>query len=146
MSALAVTFAPKAWLLVSPALFLIACFLPALEWENEDTARSRETMIGGMALLNSFFSILTGMPAGWANPAGLLALGLGLLGYGRASLVAGLLALLLSLTIVLAIGRKMPQQYSNDHKIIRLLPGCYFWIASFAAVPLLCWCQIRARG
>ena len=94
VSNLAIAFAHTGWLMLSPALFLMACFLPALEWENEDTARSRETMIGGMALLNSFFSIMAGMPAGWANPIGLVALGLGLLGYARASLVAGLLALL----------------------------------------------------
>jgi hypothetical protein len=125
----------KPAILISIALFLAACALPALEfkrsWGPPEVWRGWEVLAFGWN--GVFFYIL-----GWlANPLWIASLVYALPGKPKAA-VAGWLALLFAATILIDMRRTLPGDEGGvtTQTISRLLPGFYFWIASLLTLPV----------
>jgi hypothetical protein len=125
----------KTGLLASMALFVIACCLPALEWRS--TNDPRDVMLGLRALAVGWSGIFAGVFAWYANPFWMLGLLFGFLRKPVPAALIGLIAIGVSCTTFLAIGQELPGDEGNVTKttIVRLLPGCYLWMASLVALP-----------
>lgn len=126
----------KILLIASIVLFVIACCLPALEFKNSNGPN--DVMLGLRALAVGWSGIFAGVMAWYANP--LWSLGL-ILGYLRKPLLvalAGIAALAVAATTFGIIGRELPGDEGNVTKttVIRILPGCYVWMASMALLVL----------
>jgi hypothetical protein len=126
----------KAGLLVSVVLFVIACFLPALEFKNSNSANS--IMWGANALAVGWSGIFAGVMPWYANPFWFLGLLLGLFRKPAVVGICGIIGVLIACTIFTVIGRELPGDEGNVTRttIVRLLPGCYLWMASLATLPV----------
>ena len=122
-------------LLISPVLFAIACCLPALEFKNSSTGN--DVMLGLRALAVGWSGIFAAVFGWYANPFWALGLLLAALRQSKAAGVAGLVALAVAATTFADIGRELPGDEGGvtHTAIIRLLPGCYVWMAALAALP-----------
>ncbi len=127
----------KRVLSVSVILFAVACCLPALEFKN---SRSPHDVMWGMnALVVGWSGILAGVMAWYANPFWVLGLILGLLRKPIPAAVAGVVAILISLSTFSVIGQELPGDEGNVTRttLLRLLPGCYVWMASLVILPFV---------
>jgi hypothetical protein len=126
----------KIALIASVALFVIACRLPALDLRN--TGRGPSVMSGLEALGIGWSGIFGGVFAWYANPFWLAGLIAALLRKPIHAEVLGGIAILLGATTFLLIGRELLGDEGGVTKttIVRILPGCYVWLASLAT-PLI---------
>ena len=126
----------KIGLIVSAVLFGAACSMPALEFRNSQSPNT--VMWGASALAVGWSGIFAGVVAWYANPFWLLGLILGFLRKPTPAAVAGAIALAIAGTTFSILGRQLPGDEGGVTKttVIRLLPGCYVWMASLLAVPL----------
>ena len=117
-------------------LFVIACCIPALEFRS--TNNPHDVMWGANALVVGWSGIFAGVFAWYANPVWLLGLLLGVLRKPILVVVVGVIAVFIASTTFLVIGRELPGDESNVTRttVVRLLPGCYLWMASMATLPL----------
>ena len=131
----------KSGLLVCPGLYAIACCLPALE-RRQDHA-GPDIMLGLRALAVGWSGIFAGVTAWYANPVWLVGLGLAAFRRTNLAFAAGVVALLIGLTVFRDLGRELPADEGNVTKtaIVRVLPGAYVWFASLAALPVAAWLQ-----
>jgi hypothetical protein len=117
-------------------LYAVACCLPALEFKN--IYKPNDIMLGFRALAVGWSGIFAGVLAWYANPFWLLGLILALLRKPILATAAGVVAVAIALTTFSIIGRELPGDEGGVTKttVIRLLPGCYVWMASLVALPL----------
>lgn len=140
------------WLRISLVLYLVACCSPALQFTTTTreslTPVAHETMWGFQILLRGYYGILGGIIAWYANPLWAAALLLVRFKRVKAALAVGLASLLIALTTFLAMGKDLAVWASDpDHlHLSALLPGCFLWMASLAAVPLACWLKITEQN
>ena len=126
----------KRALLISPVLFAIACCLPALEWRNSNST-APDVMLGLRALAVGWSGIFAGVVAWYANPFGLLSLLLAAFRKPLLAAVVGAIAVAIACTTFATVGRELPGDEGNVTRttVVRLLPGCYVWLASLAILP-----------
>jgi len=122
--------------LASLLLFVIACCIPALEFKN--SSRPNDLMWGANALAVGWSGIFAGVMAWYANPFWVVGLFLGFIRKPLPAAIAGVLSLLIAFTVFKDIGRELPGDEGGVTRttIIRLLPGCYLWMASQAMLVL----------
>lgn len=120
----------KILILLSLVTYVAACCLPALQWQNDN--KSLEIMLGLRALAVGWSGIFAGVVAWYANPLWLLALGLAFFRKPWPALIAGILALVIALTVFSVVGKELPNDEGGVTKtrIIAVLPGAYVWFAS----------------
>lgn len=130
------------WLqFLSPALFLIACALPCLEFLE---AKGKiDIMLGLRALAVGWSGIFAGITAWYANPVWLLGVAMGFWGNHMVGIFAGAFAVAIGLTTPKVIGRELPADEGNVNKMVltRVHRGYYVWLSSFvvlAITSLLC--------
>lgn len=118
-------------------LFAIACCLPALEFSR--SAGGTDTQWGANILAVGWSGIFAGVTAWYANPVWLLALVLAWFRKPTLAAVAGLVPIGIAATTFSLFGQVLPADEGNvNHMtLIRLLPGCYVWMASLAVLPLV---------
>lgn len=134
----------KSGLWISLGLYAVACCLPALEWRKDHSAN--DVMLGLRALAVGWSGIFAGVLAWYANPLWLLGLLLATLRKPTAATIAGIVAIGIACTVFQDLGRELPGDEGGVTKtaMIRVLPGCYVWLASLVLLPLAAWFQ-RAR-
>ncbi len=123
-------------LLVPVLLFVLACCYPALEWTKD--FRPNDIMFGMRAFAVGWSGILAGVFAWYANPLWLLAAILIFIRRPLWALAPSILAIVIGFTMYSDLGRELPGDEGGTTKttIIKLLPGCYIWLASLIAMPL----------
>jgi hypothetical protein len=126
----------KMILIASVALFVVACCLPALEFRNSNG--QNDVMFGLRALVVGWSGIFAAVVAWYANPFWLLGVILGFARKPALAALAGVVALGLAASTFAVIGRELPGDEGNVTRttIVRLLPGCYLWMVSFALLPV----------
>ena len=122
--------------LVSLALFAIACCLPALEFKH--SVGPNDWMWGIGTLLMGCLGILVGIGAWYANPFWLIGMVFGLFQKRLPAAIAGIVAIVLATNTFSIVGRVLPADEGdvNHMTVVRLLPGCYVWMASLVVLPL----------
>ncbi len=139
------------WLRISLLMYLLACCTPALEITTtamgSHTPIAHVPMWGFQILTNGYLGIFWGIVGWYANPLWLVALVLAYFKWVKTAFVIGSASLVIALSTFLALGKEMSgleaQQYVEH--VSFFLPGCFFWMASVAAIPLDCWLRIRVR-
>jgi len=93
-------------------------------------------MLGLRALAVGWSGIFAGVLSWYANPVGLAAVILICLRKRIPALLLGLAATALACTAFSVVGRELPGDEGNVTKtaVVKLLPGCYVWMASFIAL------------
>ena len=126
----------KLILIASLVTFVVACCLPALEFKNSNGPN--DVMLGLRALVVGWSGLFAGVMAWYANPVWAAGIVLGLLRKPVWMAVAGILAIGVGSTTFAILNRELPGDEGNVTKttVIRILPGCYVWLASFALLPL----------
>ena len=126
----------KIVLIASVVTFVVACCLPALEFKNSNGPN--DVMLGLRALAVGWSGLFAGVMGWYANPVWFVGLILGLLRKPILVALAGLIAIGIAATTFSIVGRELPGDESNVTKttVIKILPGCYVWIASFALLTL----------
>jgi len=121
---------------ISLGLFVIACCLPALEFKH--SAGPNTIMWGLNALAVGWSGIFAGVFAWYANPFWLLGVILGVARKPVAASICGVIAFAIGLSTFALLGRELPGDEGNFTRItvVRFLPGCYVWMASFASLAL----------
>jgi hypothetical protein len=128
-------------LLISPALFIAACCLPALEFTKSEGGLN--VMLGANILAVGWSGIFAGIPGWYANLFWVLGLVLGFLrkpiGQPWWAAGAGVLGLLIACSAFKMLGQTIPGDEGDvTHlTLVRFLPGFYVWIASLATLPVL---------
>ena len=127
----------KMVLLASLALFIVACCIPALQFHKSQGGD--DIMIGAGVLGVGWSGIFAGVFAWYANPVWLLGLIMDFVGKPRFAAVAGLIALAIGCTTFTLIGKMLPADEGgvNQMTLVKTLTGCYVWLASLAALPLV---------
>jgi hypothetical protein len=122
--------------LVSLVLFTLGCCLPALEFKHSNGPNS--AMWGVEVLLMGCLGILVGIGAWYANPFWLIGMVLGLFRKGMLAAIAGIIAIAIAANTFTIIGRVLPADEGDvtHMTVVRLLPGCYVWMASLVVLPL----------
>jgi len=122
--------------LVSLVLFVIACCLPALEFKHSNGPN--DWMSGAGVLLMGCLGIFVGIGAWYANFFWFVGMVLGLFRKGILTAIAGIIAVAIALNTFSIIGRVLPADEGNvaHMTVVRLLPGCYVWMASLVVLPL----------
>jgi len=130
-------------LLVSFLLFTVACCLPALEFRNSH--KPNDIMFGLRALVVGWSGIFAEVFAWYANPCWFMSLVLGFFRRPVAAGMMGVIAIVLATTTFSVVGRELPGDEGNVTRttVIRLLPGCYLWMASMAVLPLAAFLRSR---
>lgn len=123
-------------LLTSVALFLLACGMPALEFKKSTGAT--DVMFGLRALVVGWSGVFAAVMAWYANPFWLLGVILACFRKSMFAALAGIVAIAIATTVFSIIGRELPGDEGNVTKttVVKLLPGCYLWIASLVLIPL----------
>lgn len=124
-------------LVVSLLLFVAACCLPALEFKN--SSGPNNAMWGANALAVGWSGIFAGVMAWYANPFWMLGLLAGAFRKPVAAVLLGMVAIAFATTVFGDMGRELPGDEGNVTRttIIKLLPGCYLWMASLVTLPLV---------
>ncbi|HLK65148.1 MAG TPA: hypothetical protein VKU19_17015 [Bryobacteraceae bacterium] len=126
----------KIGLLVSIALFVLACALPALEfWHSQGP---HTTMWGAQVLAVGWSGFFAGVLGWFANPFWLAGLIFGFFRKPIPTAAMGVVAIAIACTTFGVVGRELPGDEGDVTKqaIVRLLPGYYAWLASMAALPV----------
>ncbi len=123
--------------LIPAALYVVACCLPAIEWKN--SAKPNDVSIGLRALALGWAGLFAGVLAWYANPLWLAGVVLTALRKPMWGIVPGLIAITIACTVFRDIGRELPADEGDVAKMtmIRLLPGCYVWLASLVSLPIV---------
>jgi hypothetical protein len=123
-------------LLASIALFLLACGMPALEFKKSNGAT--DVMLGLRALVVGWSGIFAAVTAWYANPFWLLGVTLAHFRKPVFAALAGILAIAIASAVFSIVGRELPGDEGNVTKttVVKLLPGCYLWLASLVLLPL----------
>jgi hypothetical protein len=125
------------WLqFLSPALFLVACALPCLEFlEGKGKI---DIMLGLRALAVGWSGIFAGITAWYANPVWLLGAVMVFWGRPIVGVFAGAFAVVIGLSTRKVIGRELPADEGNVNKmtLVRVHRGYYVWLASFATLTV----------
>jgi len=126
----------KRGLYCSLILFVIACCLPALEWNK--AGQPNDAMYGLQVLVVGWSGIFAGVIAWYANPLWAFGLFFGALRKPVLTAVVGALAIAIGATTIAWIAKELPADEGGVTKmaIVRLLPGCYVWFASLAVLPI----------
>jgi len=124
--------------LVSVLLFVAACCLPALEFRSVETG-APDVMFGARALVVGWSGIFAAVMGWYANPFWLVGVIFAAFKKPMFSAMAGIIALAISCSVFFDLGRELPADEGNvtHTRIARVLPVCYVWMASMAALPLL---------
>jgi hypothetical protein len=127
----------KIVLVSSVVLFVAACCIPALQFNKSQGGD--DMMLGANVLGVGWSGIFAGVYAWYANPVWLLGLIMGLVGKPRVAAICGLAALAIGFTTFAVIGKMLPADEggSNQMTLVKTLAGCYVWLASLAALPLV---------
>jgi hypothetical protein len=127
----------KIVLIVSAVLFTIACCLPALEFTK--TQNARDVLSGINVLAVGWSGIFAGVIGWYANPVWFAGLLLAFVGKPRIGAIVGLAALAIGCTTFTLFGKSLPADEGgvNQMALTRTLAGCYVWLASLAALPLV---------
>jgi hypothetical protein len=126
----------KLGLLLSLILFVAACCTPALEFRHSS---GPNTAMWGAAVLGVGWSgIFAGVVAWYANPFWLLGMVLAVFRQRKVGVAAGIIAAIIASTTFFVIGRELPADEGDvtHMAIVRLLPGCYCWLASLVTLPV----------
>ena len=120
----------------SALVFVVACCLPALEFKN--SSAQNDIMLGLRALAIGWSGFFAGILSWYANPLWLVAIVFSLMRKPTLSLCFGALAVIVAFTTFKILGRELPADEGNVTKmtVIKILPGCYVWLASLAITPL----------
>jgi len=120
----------KILILTSVLVYVVACCLPALQWRDDN--KPLEIMLGLRALAVGWSGIFAGVVAWYANPLWLLSLSLAFLRKPWLGSIAGVIALLIALTVFNVVGRELPNDEGGVTKtrIVAVLPGAYVWFIS----------------
>jgi hypothetical protein len=123
--------------IVSLVLFAVACCLPALEFRNSNG--TNDVMFGARALAVGWSGIFAGVFAWYANPCWLLSLFLCLFRRPLPAALVAIAAIALAASTFAVVGRELPGDEGNVTRttVIRLLPGCYVWMASKSLLPFV---------
>ncbi len=127
----------KTAVLASVALFAIACATPALRFHH--SGGRIEENLGLHVLAIGWTGIFAGIFAWCANPLWVLGVIAGFLGAKRLPvIILGVLALAIAATTFPIVGQELPGDEGNVTRmtVVRLLPGCYIWMASLALLPV----------
>ena len=126
----------RSLLLATLVLYALACCLPALEFKNSD--KPNDIMFGLRAAAVGWSGIFAGVMAWYANPFWLSGLILAFLRKPILATAAGIVAIAIAFTTFSILGIELPGDEGGVTKttVIRLLPGCYVWMASLVALPL----------
>jgi hypothetical protein len=116
-------------------LFIIACCLPALEFNKE---HARDVTMGLNVLVVGWSGIFAGVTGWYANPVWLFAIIMSFVGNNKLAAAGSLLALLIGLTTCSTIGKLLPADEGGvtHMTLVKLLPGAYVWLLSLS-VPML---------
>jgi hypothetical protein len=122
--------------IVSIVLFVAACCTPALEFRHSDGPNT--VMWGAQILAVGWSGVFAGIVAWYANPFWLAGLIFDLLRKPTPAAAAGVIAIAIACSTFAILGREMPADEGDVTKmaVVRLLPGCYVWLASLVAIPL----------
>jgi hypothetical protein len=122
-------------LIISVVTFLIACCLPAMEFTGKP--QGNDVLWGGNVLGVGWSGIFAGVIGWYANLFWVLALVLGFIGKPKFAAAAGLAAIVIGSTTFTLFGKVLPGDEGDVTHItlVRLLPGCYVWLASLAVLP-----------
>lgn len=130
-------------LYVSIALYVVACGLPALEFQKStgvmQVMPGWETL--AMGWLGAFVSVF-----GWyANLFWLYALFAGFRQKALHTVLSAAIAVLLGVTAFSMMGRELPGDEGGVTKIVlvRILPGVYCWLGSFAVLLGAWWIKVE---
>jgi hypothetical protein len=123
-------------LITSVGLFVVSCCLPAIEFKNSGS--SNDVMLGLRALVVGWSGLFAGVLSWYANPVWLLGVLFVLLRKPLPAAISGVVAIIIAYTTFSLIGRELPADESNVNKmaVIKLLPGCYVWMASLVLLPI----------
>jgi len=123
-------------LLVSLALFVLACAMPALEFKNSKGVH--DVMLGLRALVVGWSGVFAAVMAWYANPFYLLGVVLAYFRQPMLAALAGLVVIAIAVTVFSVVGRELPGDEGNVTKttVIKLLPGCYVWLTSMILLPI----------
>ncbi|MEO6993964.1 MAG: hypothetical protein ABI273_10065 [Lacunisphaera sp.] len=116
-------------------LFVVSCCLPALEFKNSNSPN--DVMFGLRALAVGWSGLFAWIFTWFANPAWLL----GVIFMSRRkptpAVIFAVVAIALAGTTFSVIGRELPADEGGVTKmtVIKLLPGCYVWMASLVTLP-----------
>ena len=121
--------------MVSLLLYALACCLPALEFQKGLTPESKW---GAEVLAIGWSGIFAGVFGWYANPFWALGLLCAQIQKPIPAAIAGAISLAIGCTTFWIIGRVLPGDEGGvtTVTVTRLLPGCYVWLASLAAIPL----------
>lgn len=120
----------KILILLSVIAYVVACCLPALQWRDEN--KPVDIMLGLRALAVGWSGIFGGLVSWYANPLWLLALCLAFFRKPWPGAIAGIVGLLIALTVFTVVGKEFPADEGGVTKtrIVAVLPGAYVWFVS----------------
>ena len=143
--------------IASILLFTLACCLPAVEsgrgislpenGQMQVISSHTQTVRGAAELAGGWIGILGGVVTWYANPFWALAVLFAFLRMRITAAVLGMISTAIGCTVFLLVGRELSggdEGGVTTQTIVRLLPGCYLWLASLAAVPLAAGIEGRA--
>lgn len=124
-------------LIASVVLFVLGCALPALEFKQSG-GRPNDVMFGLRALAVGWSGLFAAIFAWYANPVWFFGAILMALRKPIPATVLGVIAVAIACATFSVIGRELPGDEGNVTKmtVIKLLPGCYVWLASLVLLPL----------
>lgn len=124
----------KQFLIASVVLYIVACNLPALEFQRNEAAT--DIWYGGQVAGIGWIGMFVGQFAWFANPLWLAAGILLMARRPRWSIVCTCLALLISLDTWSLYGQELPGDEGGVSKLTlrRIREGTYVWLASFLAL------------
>lgn len=126
------------WLLyLSPALFVVSCALPCLEFLEKNG--KVDIMLGLRALAVGWSGIFAGITAWYANPVWFVGVTMAFWGRPMVSIFAGAMAAGLGWSTQKVVGRELPADEGNVNKMVltRVHEGFYVWLASFIVLTVV---------
>ena len=123
-------------LIVSLLLFVVACCIPSMEFTGKPEGNT--IMTGATVLANGWAGLFSGVFGWYANPLWLLGLILAFIGKPKLGAASAVLAIAIACTTFSTFGKSIGTDEAGQNyiKLVRLLPGCYVWLASLAVVPV----------
>ncbi len=121
--------------IASASIFLVACCLPALEFNKENAS---DVLSGASVLGVGWSGIFAGVFGWYANPIWLLGVVMAFLNKPKLAAIAAIVAFAVGCTTFTMFGRVLPADEGNvtHMTLVRLLPGAYLWLASLLAPAL----------
>jgi hypothetical protein len=123
-------------LVIACALYVGACCSPALLFK--DSQGPLDTMFGLRALAVGWSGVFAGVVGWYANPVCLLGVYFTFIHKPVPAMLAGIVAVAIACTTFGLLGRELPADEGlvNKTTVIKILPGCYLWLASMALLPV----------